>query len=249
MKSKINNKELEIFSRQLILNDFKDINFEKIRKNKIVLVGVGGIGCPIAQYLISCGIINLTLIDNDVVNLSNLNRQILFNQKDLGKKKVNIAKKKLNLINSLNNIKAIDKLLTKKNIAKYFSKSSLIIDTTDNWSSMSMINQYCTKNNIPLLSCSVIGYDGQVVLFKNDKKKHLCLKCIYPIQKDPDLPRCDTVGVIGTAAGLTGLIATQLTINFFTNNHKNIEKLLMINTKSLQLDLIKIKKNNNCILQ
>ena len=92
MKSKINNKELEIFSRQLILNDFKDVNFEKIRKNKIVLVGVGGIGCPIAQYLISCGIINLTLIDNDVVNLSNLNRHILFNQKDLGKKLLNLFK-------------------------------------------------------------------------------------------------------------------------------------------------------------
>jgi len=242
----ITDKELEIFSRQLILKDFseKDLNF--IKKQKIILVGVGGIGCPIAQYLIASGIKNLTLIDHDIIELNNLNRQILYNENDVGKKKVKVAKQKLNLINKSNNIIAISKFISEKNIFEHLIKASLVIDTTDNWKSMMLINKYCVKKFIPLISCSVIGYDGQIIFFKNNKKKHLCLACIYPSKKDPNLPRCNTVGVLPTSAGLTGLIAAQLIINFFTNNHRNLEKLMMVNSKLMKIDYIKIKNNPNC---
>ena len=84
-------------------------------------------------------------------------------------------------------------------------------------------------------------------LFKNQKKNHLCLNCIYLNQKEPNLPRCDVVGVLGTAAGLTGLIAAQLSINFFTNNHENVEKLILIGSKLMRIDYISIKQNENCI--
>ena len=243
----ITEQELEIFSRQLILKDFNEKNFDLIRQQHVIIIGVGGIGCPIALYLVATGIKHITLIDNDIIQLSNLNRQILFNKNDLGKKKVDVAKEKLDAINPKNNINTISTMISKKNISQYISNASLVIDTTDNWNSMVIINEYCVKNSIPLLSCSVIGYDGQIILFKNKKGRHLCLNCIYSNQNEPNLPRCDTVGVLGTAAGLTGLNATQLTINFFTNNHENIEKLIMINSKLMKVDYIKIKKNDNCI--
>ena len=108
---------------------------------------------------------------------------------------------------------------------------------------MVLINNYCVKNSIPLISSSVIGYEGQAILFKNKKNKHLCLNCIYPNKDEPDLPRCDSVGVIGTAAGLTGLIAAQTTINFFTNNNYTNNKLIMISSKSMKISHIKVKKN------
>lgn len=243
----ISENELKLFSRQLILNDFNDKNFKFIQSQNIVIVGIGGIGCPVAQYLVSSGIKNLTLIDNDIVQLSNLNRQILFNQKDIGKKKVDIAKKKLNYINPKAKIKIFSKLINNKNISQKLLNASLVIDATDNWKTMSTINEYCTKNSVPLISCSVAGYDGQIIFFKNKKNKHLCLNCIYTNQNEPDLPRCDTVGVLGIAAGITGLIAAQLTINYFTNNPKNLEKLIMINSKSMKIEYIKIKKNDSCI--
>ena len=243
----ISEQELQIFSRQLILKDFSEKIFEFIQKQNVIIIGMGGIGCPVAQYLISTGIKNLTLVDNDTVQLSNLNRQILFNKNDLGKKKVEVAREKLIAINTRNNIKTISKIISEKNISQYLSNASLVIDTTDNWQSMILVNKYCVKNSIPLLSCSVIGYDGQVILFKNQKKDHLCLNCIYLNQKEPNLPRCDAVGVLGTAAGLTGLIAAQLTINFFTNNHENVEKLILIGSKLMKIDYIKIKKHDNCI--
>ena len=243
----ITEKEMKIFSRQLILSDFSEENFEFIQQQHVIIVGIGGIGCPVAQYLVSTGVKNLTLIDNDIIQLSNLNRQILFNENDLGEKKVEVAKKKLCFINSKNNIHAISKIISKNNISQILSNASLVIDTTDNWKSMILINDYCVKNSIPLLSSSVIGYDGQVILFRNNKKNHLCLNCIYPNQNEPNLPRCDTVGVLGIAAGLTGLIAAQLTINFFTKNHENVEKIIMINSKLMKIDYIKIKKNDSCI--
>ena len=179
IKLNISEQELQIFSRQLILKDFSEKNFEFIQKQNVIIIGMGGIGCPVAQYLISTGIKNLTLVDNDTVQLSNLNRQILFNKNDLGKKKVEVAREKLIAINTRNNIKTISKIISEKNISQYLSNASLVIDTTDNWQSMILVNKYCVKNSIPLLSCSVIGYDGQVILFKNQKKDHLCLNCIY----------------------------------------------------------------------
>ena len=243
----ISEQELVLFSRQLILKEFDDKVFESLQKQHLIIVGIGGIGCSVAQYLLSTGIKKLTLIDDDFVQLNNLNRQILYNTNDLNKKKVEVAKEKLKYINPNCNIKTISTRLKEDNLDKLLIRPSLIIDTTDNWSSMTLINKYCVNNSIPLISASVIGYDGQVILFKNKKNFHLCLNCIYPNQDDPNLPRCDSVGVLGTAAGLTGLIAAQLTLNFFTKNNKNIDKLVIINSKSLEIDLIKVKNNPNCI--
>jgi len=243
----ISNLELQLFSRQLILKEFDNKTFESIQKKHIFLIGVGGIGCPVAQYLLATGIRKLTLIDDDYVHLNNLNRQILFSIEDVNKKKVEVAKKRLHGINPNCNINTISTRLNKNNLEEYLLKPSLIIDTTDNWSSMVLINNYCVKNSIPLISSSVIGYEGQAILFKNKKNKHLCLNCIYPNLIEPDLPRCDTVGILGTAAGLIGLIVAQITINYFTRNHKNIDKLIMINSQSMAINLINVKKNDKCI--
>ena len=90
----------------------------------------------------------------------------------------------------------------------------MIIDATDNWKSMILINKYCVNKSIPLVSSSVVGFDSQVTLFNNFPKKHLCLQCIFPNKKEPDLARCDSVGVLGTAAGIAGLIVAQKTIKF-----------------------------------
>ena len=243
----ISDQELELFSRQLILKEFNNKIFKAIQKKHIVIVGIGGIGCPAAQYLLTTGIKNLTLIDGDKVQLNNLNRQILFSVDDLNKKKVEVAKKRLSGINPNCNINIFSKKLSKKNIKKFIHKPSIVIDTSDNWSTMKLMNEFCVKNFIPLVSSSIIGYDGQVVLFKNETKNHLCLNCIFPNQKDPELPRCETVGVLGTAAGLTGLVVAQTVINFLTKQRKNLNKIVMINSKSLEMKHIKIKKNNSCL--
>ena len=243
----MNEAELEIFSRQLILKDFNEKSFKKIQNKKVSIIGIGGIGCPLAQYLISCGIKNLNIFDNDIIKKSNLNRQNLFTINELGQHKTIVAKKKLLGINPYSNINNYEEKITKNNLY-LLQNSSIIIDASDSWNTMKLINNYSVKNNIPLISASASGYDIQVILFKNNLKKHLCLNCIFPNKKNPELARCDTVGILGTAAGLAGIISAQKTINFFMNFKYNDDLLTLIDCKTLSIDHIKINNNSSCKL-
>ena len=243
----INEEELEIFSRQLILNDFNEKSFNELQNKEVSIIGLGGIGCPLAQYLISCGIKNINLFDDDIIKKNNLNRQTLYSLKELGKKKIAVAKKKLLGINSYANINIYDKKITSNNLS-LLKKSSIIIDASDNWITMRLINDYSSKNNIPLLSTSAVGFDIQIALFENNKNNHLCLECVFPNKKEPNLARCDTVGILGTAAGLAGILSAQKTINFFMKFHDRNNLLTLIDCKTLSVNHIKIKKTD-CKLQ
>ena len=140
----IEDEELEIFSRQLILDEFNEKSFHKLQNKKISIIGVGGIGCPVIQYLISTGIKKINLFDNDIIKKNNLNRQTLYGINDLGKKKVLVAKEKLLQTNPQASIKIFNKKITKKNL--YLLKnSSMIIDTSDNWFTMKIVNEFFCK--------------------------------------------------------------------------------------------------------
>ena len=241
----ISDQELQIFSRHLILKEFNEKLFNNLQKKKITIVGIGGIGCPAAQYLVTVGIKILKLIDGDLIHKTNLNRQILYSIYDVGKSKTKIAKKKLHGINPECNIDIIQKDLDLKNINKFLHNSSLVIDATDNWKSMILINNYCVDHSIPLISASAVGYDSQITLFNNLPTEHLCLQCIFTNKKEPNLARCDSVGVLGTSTGIAGLIVAQKTINFFLE--RKLDKIMtMVNLKTLKIDSIKIKKNKKC---
>ena len=241
----ISEQELQIFSRHLILKEFNEKLFYYLQTKKIAIVGVGGIGCPAAQYLVAAGIKILKLIDGDLIQKTNLNRQILYSAYDIGKSKTDTAKKKLLGINPECNIDAIPTHINSNNINKYLDGSSLVIDATDNWKSMILINQYCVDKSIPLISSSALGFDSQIILFKNLSTEHLCLQCIFPNKKEPNLARCDSVGVLGTATGIAGLIVAQKTINFFLE--KKLDSIMtMVNVKTLKIDNLKIKKNVKC---
>ena len=239
--------EYEIFSRQFILKVFSEQNIKKLEKSKVSIIGIGGIGCPLATYLVSSGIKYIQLIDGDIIEKSNLSRQILFTSDDIGQKKVVIAKKKLLKINPNCQIKIIDENLNKSNTIK-LSNSSIIIDTCDSWKTMKIVNEYCVKESISLVSSSVVGFDVVVALFENKNKHHLCLNCLFPNKNDIDLPRCDTVGVSGIAAGMAGLITAQKTINFLINLNQESNILSVLNVLKGDLQNINLKNNSKCYL-
>ena len=244
---KINDDELEIFSRQLILKEFDEKKFNKLQKKTISVIGIGGIGCPIVQYLVSCGIKNLNIYDDDIIKKNNLNRQTLFGIEDIGYKKVIIARKKLLAINPYLRINSLDCKIDNKNVDR-LKKSSIIVDATDNWNTMHLINKYAVENKIPLLSASAAGYNIQVILFENKKNKHLCLQCIFPNKKEIDIARCDTIGILGTTAGLAGIISAQKIINFLMNFNDKTNILTLIDSKTLSLSHIKSNNNSSCKL-
>ena len=243
----ITDEELEIFSRQLILKDFDEKSFNKLQNQTISIVGIGGIGCPLVQYLVACGVKNINIFDDDIVKKNNLNRQTLFGIEDIGEKKNLIAKKKLLSINPYIKINSYDCRIKNENL-DLLKNSSMIVDTSDNWLTMRLINKYSVKNNIPLLSASAVGFDIQIILFKNKINKHFCLQCIFPNKNEPDLARCDTVGILGTTAGLAGIISAQKIINYFMDFNDSTNILTLIDSKTLSLNNIKSKYSDKCEL-
>jgi molybdopterin/thiamine biosynthesis adenylyltransferase len=240
--------EYEIFSRQFILKEFSEDNLKILSKIKIGIVGMGGIGCPLSQYLVSSGIKELLLVDGDRVEKSNLNRQILFNSNDIGKKKVDVAKEKLKLINTECKINNIDKNIDSLNLNS-LKECSIIVDATDNWLTSKLLNEYCLKNSINFLYSSAVRHDLQIILFNNSKTtNHLCLNCIFPNKDDVDLPRCTTVGISGISAGLAGLITAQKIINFSLNLKDETNILTISDGKKLSIDNIIIKSKHDCYL-
>ena len=241
-------EEYQIFGRQFILKSFSESNIKKLANSKITIVGMGGIGCPVATYLISSGIKNIKLIDGDKIEKSNLNRQILYSLNEIGQKKTKVARKKLLGINKKAKIQTLDKNISKENI-KQLSNSSIVIDTCDNWKTMKIINEFCVLNAIPLLSCSAVGFDIEISFFENKLKKHLCLNCVFPNKNDINLPRCEIVGVSGVATGMAGLIAAQKTINFLINLNKESNILTLLNVIKGDSQNIILKTNNKCYLK
>ena len=241
--------EYEIFSRLFILNEFSEENINKLSSIKIGIIGIGGIGCPLSQYLVSSGIKDLTLVDGDVVENSNLNRQILFNINDIGKKKVLVAKDKLQAINKNCKINVIDENINSKNVTS-LSNCSLIVDATDSWETSKLLNKYCLNESINFLYSSAVRHDVQVILFNNENgNKHLCLNCIFPNKIDVDLPRCETVGISGISAGLAGLIAAQKIINQSLNLSQETNILTVSDGKKLSIENITVKSKHDCDLK
>jgi len=238
--------EYEIFSRQFILENFDEKNISKLEKTKIGIIGLGGIGCPLIQYMVSSGFKNLTFFDGDTIEKSNLGRQILYGLEDIGKYKAITAKERLLKTNPNCNICVYSEHLTKKNI-NLLIESDIIIDTTDDWKTSKLINEFCVKKSLNYIFSSAINFSVQICLFNNEDK-HVCLNCLFPNKEDPELARCDTVGVSSVCAGLAGLITAQKTINTILNIKDENNILTLVNTNDLSVNDINVKNNINCIL-
>ena len=238
--------EYEIFSRQFILKNFNETNINKLSNAKITLIGLGGIGCPLSLYLVSSGLRNITLFDGDLVEKTNLGRQILYTLDDIGKYKSICAKNRLLKTNPYCKITAYSENLTETNI-NVLLDADIIIDTSDDWQLSKLINKFCVKNSLQYIFSSAINNNIQVCLFKN-QINHTCLNCVFPNDEDVELARCDTVGISSICAGIAGLITAQKTINTILkiNNENNI--LSLINSENLSISNIKIKNNADCAL-
>jgi len=238
--------EYEIFSRQFILKNFNETNINKLNNAKIILIGLGGIGCPLSQYLVSSGLKNITLFDGDLVEKTNLGRQILYSIDDVGKYKSICAKNRLLKTNPYCKITAYAENLTEKNINVVLD-ADIIIDTSDDWKSSKLINKFCVKNSLQYIFSSAINNNIQICLFKN-QINHTCLNCVFPNDEDAELARCDTVGISSICAGIAGLITAQKTINAILNINNENNILSLINSENLSISNIKIKNNAYCAL-
>ena len=174
--NKINLKNYKKFEKQIILKEVGLNGQQKIFSSKIAIVGLGGLGCPLALYLASSGILNLALIDHDKVEYSNLNRQVLFNENEIGQSKIKLVKKKLLKINQNIKIKDINFKLDNNNIDKILDKYDIICDCSDNFTTRFTINKYCQKNNKVLISAAINKFDAQIFFFNFKKNNASSIK-------------------------------------------------------------------------
>ena len=217
---------------------------KKILSTKILVVGVGGLGCPAAESLVRAGIGTIGLIDNDIINLSNIHRQSLFNSKDIKKSKVSVAAKKLKEINPNTKIKTYKSRLTKKNIENIIKNYEIIIDGSDNFKTKFLINDYCIKLKKRLITGAISKFDGHVFTFDFRDKKTASLKSFYQEKKISDnIFNCEFDGVLGTTASIVGTTQANEALKMIMNIGQSLKnQILIIDLLNLNFRKVKFKK-------
>ena len=242
----LNLKDFRRFEKQIILKKIGITGQKKIKKSKILIVGMGGLGCPLLTYLASAGINNIGIIDHDTVELSNLSRQTLFDQSDIGKFKVAQAKKKINKIYNDIKIRIFQKKILKKNIKKIFSDYEIICDGTDNFDTRYLINDECKKSKKVLISAAISKFDGHLFKF-NFKKKGPCFRCFMPIKPDQE-NNCGSDGIFSPVAGILGSLQANEVLKTILGLKDDLSNNILI-FNSLKTSLRKVKINSNPLCQ
>jgi len=245
---KFTKKQIERYSRQIILKKIGIIGQKKLLKSSVLIIGAGGLGSPIAIYLAALGIGKIGIVDKDKVELSNLSRQIIFENNDIKKIKSSSAISKLKKINPDIQLKSFNKNLTAININQIAKKFALIVDGSDNFRTRFLINDYCLKNKKILVSGAISKFDGQVYTFNFSKKNSPCLRCFIPkIPNNPDVDNCEYDGVIGTLAGIIGSIqANEVVKEILGIGNTLCGYILIIDALNLTFRKVKLNKRSDC---
>ena len=246
---KFTKESLERYSRQIILKKIGIIGQKKLLKARVLIVGAGGLGSPIAIYLAAAGIGKIGIIDKDKVELSNLSRQILFSVKDLKKKKSSAAVKHLMEFNPGIKLISLSKKLDKKNINQIAKNFDIIVDGSDNFSTRFLINDYCLKNKKILVSGAISRFEGQVYTFNFSKKKSPCLRCFIPrLPNNPDIDNCEYEGILGAVGGIIGSIqANEVIKEILSIGDSLCGNILIVDVMKLIFRKAKLNKRSDCI--
>ena len=222
---------------------------KKILNSKVLVIGMGGLGCPIAEFLTRSGVGSLGTVDHDLICLSNIHRQTLYDEKDLGKLKVKVAKKKLANINSKTKIDIYNFKLDKKKFTKIIKKYDYIVDGTDNFETKFLINDVSLKHKKFLVTGAISKFDGHIFTFNFNNRKNPCLRCFY--QEDTisdDILNCESEGILGTIAGIIGTMQANEILKKILNIGKNLnEYILILDLLNLNFRKVKFKKRKKCI--
>ncbi|PCJ23668.1 MAG: dinucleotide-utilizing protein [Flavobacteriales bacterium] len=201
----LTNQEKNRYSRHILLGKIGLEGQEKLKAAKVLVIGVGGLGCPVLQYLTAAGVGELGIIDYDIIDETNLQRQILFTVNDIGKNKAEVAKNRLKQLNPHINFNVYPEKLTTRNALNLFSEYDIIVDGTDNFSTRYLVNDACVITNKPLIYGAIYKFEGQVTVF--NYKGGPTYRCLFPEPpKAGSVPNCSEIGVLGV---LPGLIGTQ----------------------------------------
>ena len=240
-----NLRDFKRFEKQIILKKIGISGQNKIKNSKVLIIGMGGLGCPLLTYLASSGVCNIGIIDHDRVEISNLNRQILFNSNDLGKFKVDQAKIKIKKVYNQIKIKTFRTKITNKNINKVLGDYQIICDGTDNFKTRYLINDYCKKNKKILISAAISKFDGQLFKF-NFKLKGPCFRCFMPEKPDQE-NNCGSEGIFSPLAGIMGSLQANEVLKTILELKDDLDNnVLIFDSLKTVIRKVKISTNPSC---
>ena len=243
----MNDEQLLRYSRHLLLEDIDVEGQEKLLQAHAVIVGAGGLGSAAAPYLAAAGVGKITLVDHDVVELTNLQRQIMHCESMVGKSKVHSGKQFLGQLNSSIQVDIVQEKVTNDLLAKLLPTVNVVLDCTDNFKTRQLINAACVHHQTPLVSGSALRFDGQVAIFDPRIPSSPCYACIFSPEEEFEEVSCSSMGIFSPLVGIIGAIqaaqALQVMIGF---GESLLGRMLLWNAQTTQIDQIKIARNPDC---
>ena len=237
--------QIERYSRHIILEDVGVEGQIKIQQGKVLIVGAGGLGSSVALYLAAAGVGTIGIIDGDVVDLSNLQRQIIHFTKDVNKPKVISAKEKINQINPEVKVITYQELLTTDNVFDIIKDYDFVIDGTDNFATKFLINDACVLAGKPYSHGGILRFEGQAMTYIPGSA---CYRCIFNSPPPANaVPTCSQAGVLGSIAGILGTIQATEALKFLVCKGKLLtNRLLIFDAKEMEFRTVKVKHNSQC---
>src|SRR5262250_3053577 len=242
----LNKDEILRYSRHLIMPEVGMEGQQKLKAARVLCIGTGGLGSPLALYLAAAGVGTLGLVDFDVVDYTNLQRQIIHSTADVGRKKLDSAADKLKAINPYLNLRTFDTKLSSANALELFREFDIIADGTDNFPTRYLVNDACVLTGKPNVYGSIFRFEGQASVFAT--KEGPCYRCLYPEPPPPGLvPSCAEGGVLGILPGLVGVIQATETIKLILGSGEPlIGRLLLVDALGMRFRELKLRKNPEC---
>ena len=242
----LSNEEILRYSRHLIMPEVTMEGQKKLKAARVLCVGTGGLGSPLALYLAAAGVGTLGLVDFDVVDYTNLQRQVLHYTSDVGRLKLDSAIDKLNAINPFVDIKRFDTYLNSQNAREIFSGFDIIADGTDNFATRYLVNDACVLSGKPNVYASIFRFEGQASIFATEAGP--CYRCLYPEPPPPGLvPSCAEGGVLGVLPGLLGVIqATEVIKLILGVGEPLIGRLVLVDALAMRFRELRVRKNPEC---
>lgn len=243
----MNDQDLLRYSRHILLDDIGIEGQEKILAAHVVIIGAGGLGSAAAPYLAAAGVQNITLIDHDTVDLTNLQRQIMHQHDSVGQAKVVSGKKMLEKLNPGLIVRAIEKKADETLLNELVPASTVVLDCSDNFSTRQLVNRICVKHGTPLVSGSAIKFDGQITVLDSRQSNAPCYACLFPPEQSFDEIQCSTMGVFSPLVGIIGAMQAAQALQLIMGIGQTLTgRLLLWDARSTELQEIQISKREAC---
>jgi thiazole biosynthesis adenylyltransferase ThiF len=248
---KFTEEQIKRYARHIILPEVGGKGQEKLLNSKVLVIGAGGLGSPAILYLAAAGVGTIGIVDFDVVDFSNLQRQVIHNTERVGTPKVESAKKTVEMLNPDVKVITYNTRISKENIMDIIKDYDVVLDGTDNFPTRFLINDACYFAGKPLVSAAMLRFEGQVSVFDyRNKEKSPCYRCLFPEPPPPGLvPSCQEAGILGSIGGIMGCIQATEAIKLILGiGEPLVGKLLIMDALSMDFRKVKLRKDPNCPL-